>query len=415
MLTGKSITVGIAGGIATYKVAEVVSALVKKGAAVRVIMTSSAQEFIRPLTFSALTGHEVFTDMFNSRSGGVTHIELAQKSDLLVVAPATANIIGKAANGIADDLLSTVIIAANCPVMMCPTMNTVMYQNPVVQHNISKLQQLGYQFIGPNSGTLACGAVGPGRISEPDEILAAIEKNFLSETTCSTHGKNNICHSQGDLKGLNILVSAGPTREPIDPVRYITNRSSGKMGYNIARAAAERGARVVLVSGPVNLAVPPEVRLVSVETAQQMRNAMLKHFNNADVVIKSAAVADYRPKTMATEKIKKKNQDLEIKLEKNPDILAELGQLKQHQILVGFAAETSNLEAYAKEKLRAKNLDLLVANNVSTPGAGFDVDTNVVTIYPRQGDKVQLPLMEKYQVAHYILDLVVSARQVGDA
>lgn len=401
MLTGKNITLGVAGGIAAYKAVELVSGLTKKGAQVKVIMTESAQKFVQPLTFSALSRHEVFTDMFDSGHSGVTHIELAQKADLLVVAPATANIIAKAANGIADDLLSTVILAANCPVLMSPAMNTLMYQNPVVQQNITRLCQLGYQFIGPNSGNLACGVSGPGRMSEPAEILAAIEEFF----------------NPGDMQGINILVSAGPTREPIDPVRYITNRSSGKMGYSIAQVAARRGANVVLVSGPVNLPPPEGVELIAVETAQQMYHAMLERFPSADVVIKSAAVADYRPKHEHKEKIKKQTDQLVLEMEKNPDILAQLGQLKQHQLLVGFAAETENLQAYAKAKLQAKNLDLLVANNVSVPGAGFDVDTNIVTVYQRNGTELSLPLMTKEKVAQHILDLVMVTRQsqVGEA
>lgn len=394
MLTGKNITLGVAGGIAAYKAVELVSGLTKKGAKVKVIMTESAQKFVQPLTFSAISHQSVFTDMF-VENGGVTHIQLAQGADLLVVAPATANVIAKAAHGIADDLLSTVILAANCPILICPAMNTAMYQNPVVQQNIAKLHQLGYQFIGPNSGTLACGVSGPGRMSEPGEILAAIENLFLP----------------GDMQGIKVLVSAGPTREPIDPVRYITNRSSGKMGYAIARAAAQRGAKVVLVSGPVNLSPPPNVELIKVETAQQMYKAMLEHFPTADVVIKSAAVADYRPKQVAKQKIKKQHTDLmTLEMEKNPDILASLGRLKQQQLLVGFAAETENLEEYARAKLQAKNLDILVANNVSAPGAGFNVDTNIVTIYQRNGTVESLPLMSKEKVAHHILDLVVSCR-----
>jgi phosphopantothenoylcysteine decarboxylase/phosphopantothenate--cysteine ligase len=390
VLTGKNITIGIAGGIAVYKVAEVVSGLVKMGAQVKVIMTSSAQQFVQPLTFSALTGHEVYTDTFKSPHSGVTHIELAQKADLLVVAPATANIIAKMAVGIGDDLLSTVLLAANCPVIICPAMNTAMYKNPVVQQNILRLQQLGYHFIGPNCGRLACGTSGPGRMSEPAEILREIEELL----------------KLGDLQGVNVLVSAGPTRESVDPVRFITNRSSGKMGYSIAKAAAQRGARVTLVSGPVNLAAPTGVDLIKVETAEQMRAAMLEHYNNADVVIKSAAVADYRPLCAVDKKIKKKDNHLTLELVKNPDILAELGQLKEQQVLVGFAAETDNLDAYAKEKLHKKNLDLLVANNVASPGAGFDVDTNVVSLYHRNGQVEHLPLMEKQQVAHQILDAV---------
>ncbi|MBM7855737.1 phosphopantothenoylcysteine decarboxylase/phosphopantothenate--cysteine ligase [Desulfohalotomaculum tongense] len=394
MLTGKKITVGIAGGIAAYKAAELVSGLVKNGADVRVVMTASAREFIQPLTFSALSGNTVYTDMFDSSHRyGVTHIELAQNADLLVVAPATANIIAKAANGIADDLLSTIILAANIPVMICPAMNTVMYNNPVVQQNIEKLCQLGCRIVGPNSGILACGAKGPGRMSEPREILQAIKRFFAP-----------------DLAGVNILVSAGPTREPLDPVRYLTNRSSGKMGYNLARAAAERGGNVVLVSGPVNLPPPAGVELIKVETAEQMRRAMLDNFSAADIVLKAAAVADYRPKHAAGEKIKKNDDAVALQLVKNPDILAELGQLKKHQILVGFAAETGNIQEYARKKLEQKNLDMIVANNVSEEGAGFDVDTNIVTIIYRNGDMKKLPRMSKYAVAQSILDEVTAYR-----
>ncbi|MBO8136575.1 MAG: bifunctional phosphopantothenoylcysteine decarboxylase/phosphopantothenate--cysteine ligase CoaBC [Desulfotomaculum sp.] len=394
MLTGKKITLGITGGIAAYKTAELVSGLVKNGADVRVVMTASAQKFIQPQTFSALTGNEVYTDIFHSsHQSGVLHINLAQDADLLVVAPATANIIAKAANGIADDLLSTIILAANIPVIMCPAMNTVMYRKPVVQMNIQKLKEYGTSFVGPSSGKLACGAQGTGRMSEPDEILEAI-KNFFNP----------------DLKGLNVLISAGPTREPLDPVRYITNRSSGKMGYNLARAAAERGANVVLVSGPVNLLPPERVELIKVETAEQMYKVMKEKFLETDIVLKAAAVADYRPKIMAGEKIKKDNDSLTLEMVKNPDILLELGKMKRHQMLVGFAAETNNVEEYARKKLEQKNLDMVVANNVSETGAGFDVDTNIVTIICRDGRIKKLPIMSKYNAAHRILDEIIKYR-----
>ncbi len=395
MLTGKKITLGIAGGIAAYKTAELASSLVKNGAEVRTIMTASAQQFISPQTFSALTNNAVYTDMFQTpQIGGVNHIDLAQNTDLLVVAPATANIIAKAAHGIADDLLSTVIIAAGCPVIFCPAMNTQMYINPVVQQNIKKLQQLGYWFVGPNTGKLACGTSGPGRMSEPQEILAQI-KNILTP---------------GELKGTKLLITAGPTREPLDPVRYLTNRSSGKMGYSIAQAALEKGAEVTLISGPVNLPAPAGAELIYVETAEQMYNAVMAHYDDADIVIKAAAVADYRPKSVAKEKIKKDDESLVIELEKNPDILAELGKQKKDQILVGFAAETNNAEENAKKKLQRKNLDMLVLNNVSLPGAGFDVDTNIVTIMRRDGAVLELPLMSKQAVARRILEEIVSYR-----
>ena len=399
VLTGRKITVGIAGGIAAYKTAELVSGLVKSGAKVRVVMTAAAQRFIAPLTFSALTGNSVHREMFDTQQGGVTHIELAQDADMLVIAPATANIIAKAANGIADDLLSTVVLAANCPVVFCPAMNNVMYNNPVVQRNVNRLRKLGYQFIGPNSGFLACGTSGAGRMSEPAEILQSLIDLL----------------APGDLEGVKILVSAGPTREPIDPVRYITNRSSGKMGYSIARAAAERGADVVLVSGPVNLEPPSGVEVINVETAQEMHRALMNYFSAADVVIMAAAVADYCPSEVAGEKIKKNEDALVLNMQKNPDILAEMGRLKTRQFIVGFAAETNQMEEYAKHKLVNKNLDLLVANDITIPGAGFDVDTNIVMLFHRNGKIEKLPLMSKYEVAGRILDELLTSWSVQES
>lgn len=395
MLKGKKITVGITGGIAAYKAAELVSGLVQNGTVVNVIMTDAARQFVQPLTFATLAGNAVYTSMFDERyTGEITHLDLAQKADLLVIVPATANIIAKAAHGIADDLLSTVILATGGLVMICPAMNTVMYNNPVVQQNIAKLRQLGYYFVGPASGSLACGTSGLGRMKAPQEILQAIKQIFTG----------------GDLAGVKVLISAGPTLEPLDPVRYIANRSSGKMGYHLAEVAMERGGEVILVSGPVQLPAPAGVQLVKVETARQMHQAIIENFNAVDVVIKAAAVTDYRPKQIAAEKIKKNEDQLLLSLQKNPDILAELGQLKQHQILVGFAAETNNLEQYAQAKLKNKNLDLLVANNVSMPGAGFDVDTNIVKIFCQNGTVTELPLMSKRAVASRILDLVVRCR-----
>ncbi|MTI79799.1 MAG: bifunctional phosphopantothenoylcysteine decarboxylase/phosphopantothenate--cysteine ligase CoaBC [Firmicutes bacterium] len=394
MLTGKEITLGVAGGIAAYKTAELASGLVKNGAEVDVVMTASAQKFIQPLTFSALTGKTVHTEMFGSSYRcGVPHIELAQNADLLVVAPATANIIAKVTNGLADDLLSTIIMAANIPVMICPAMNTVMYNNPVMQQNIARLRQLGYYFVGPNSGPLACGTKGAGRMSEPGEILERIKRFFAP-----------------DLAGLNVLVSAGPTREALDPVRYITNRSSGKMGYNLARAAAERGANVTLVSGPVSLTPPDGVNFISVETAEQMHRAMKENYTIADIVLKAAAVADYRPSTVVNQKIKKDGDTMVVEMKRNPDILAELGAMKEKQILVGFAAETNELENYAKRKMEKKNLDMIVANDVSEAGAGFDVDTNIVTIINYRGETKRLPIMSKYKAANNILDEALACR-----
>ncbi|SHE35625.1 phosphopantothenoylcysteine decarboxylase / phosphopantothenate--cysteine ligase [Desulforamulus putei DSM 12395] len=392
MPAGKSVTVGITGGIAVYKAAELVSSLVKAGADVHVAMTSSAREFMTPLTFEVLTGNPVHTQLFQTGSeGGVLHIDLAQKADVLVIVPATANIIGKAASGIADDLVSTLIMAASCPVLFCPAMNAVMFHNPVVQQNITKLKELGYHFVEPGEGRLACGTTGKGRLADQAIIFHSIEKLLTPQ----------------DLAGLDVLVTAGPTREPLDPVRYLSNRSSGKMGYALARVAALRGARVTLVTGPTSLIPPPGVEAIRVETAREMYDAVLQHFEQADLVIKAAAVADYRPQDVSSQKIKKQGQDMQLQLTRNPDVLAELGRRKKdHQLLVGFAAETNDLEQNALAKLTRKNLDLLVANDVTIPGAGFDYDTNVVRIFGRDGEVESLPLMDKNRVAQKILDRV---------
>lgn len=391
---GKRITVGVTGGIAAYKVAELVSSLVKAGADVHVAMSASAREFITPLTFETLTGNTVHTELFQTNSeGGVLHIALAQQADLLLIIPATANIIGKAANGIADNLVSTLIMAASCPVLFCPAMNVVMYQNPIVQQNIIRLTETGScHFVEPGEGRLACGSVGKGRLAELSTII---------------HRINQLLTPQ-DLAGLAVLVTAGPTREPIDPVRYLSNRSSGKMGYAIARAAVLRGARVTLISGPTQLTAPSGVELVRVETARQMYDAVMEYSNTASVVIKAAAVADYRPEETYSEKIKKQGNAIEIRMSQNPDILAELGrQKKENQLLIGFAAETNNLDQNAKDKLTRKNLDLLIANDVTKPGAGFDTNTNIVRIFARNGEVEALPLMGKNRVAHEILNRVV--------
>lgn len=399
MLAGKRITLGVSGGIAAFKAAQLVSTLTSGGAEVRVIMTRSAMEFVKPLTFEVLSGHRVHTDLFEpSGDGTVQHIELATQADLLLVVPATANIIGKAACGIADDLLSTVVMAARCPVLFCPAMNVNMYKNPVVQRNLATLRDLGCHFVEPGVGRLACGAQGPGRLADLEAIQEKIELLLAPE---------------GDLRGLTVLVTAGPTLEPLDPVRYLSNRSSGKMGYAVAGAAARRGARVVLVSGPTALKAPPGVELVSVESAAQMYDAVLERFSRADVVVKSAAVADYRPMRAAGQKIKKQAGTLVLELEKNPDILAELGRKKEHQILVGFAAETEDLEDNARRKVAGKNLDLLVANDVTLPGAGFGTDTNIAKLVYPDGTVKPLPKMSKKDLAHRILDEVLELRKVG--
>ncbi|RYD04607.1 hypothetical protein N752_14635 [Desulforamulus aquiferis] len=370
MPAGKRITVGVTGGIAVYKAAEIVSTLVKAGADVQVVMTPSACEFVTPLTFETLSGNPVHTKMFHAGTdGGVLHIDLAQKSDLILIVPATANIIGKAAAGIADDLVATIIIAATCPVLFCPAMNTAMYANPVVQRNLALLKELGYNFVDPGSGRLACGATGQGRLAEIDVILHSIKKLLTPQ----------------DLAGLTVLVTAGPTREPLDPVRYLTNRSSGKMGYALAEAASQRGAKVILVSGPTSLKAPPIEEVIQVETAIQMYQAVADRFSRANILVKAAAVADYRPDNICDQKIKKAAGEMNIELVANPDILAHMGSRKSDkQFLVGFAAETNDLDKNALSKLEKKNLDLLIANDVTQPGAGFDYDTNAVRIFQKQ-------------------------------
>ncbi|MDQ0285789.1 phosphopantothenoylcysteine decarboxylase/phosphopantothenate--cysteine ligase [Desulfofundulus luciae] len=397
MLEGKSVILGVTGGIAAYKAAELASALVKAGALVDVVMTQAAQEFVRPLTFAALTGRPVHTALFGPPAGGaIPHIELATRADLVVIAPATANILAKLAHGLADDLLSSLVLAATCPVLLCPAMNASMYAHPAVQANLKRLVGMGYHVLEPEVGRLACGVEGRGRMPAPEVILGHIKGLFSLPD---------------DLGGLKVLVTAGGTREPLDPVRYISNRSSGKMGYALAAAAIQRGAVVTLVSAPTSLDPPAGVELVSVETARQMYEAVMERFSTQDVVIKAAAVADYRPKIVAGQKIKKTGETLILELEINPDILYELGQRKEpHQTLVGFAAETEDLEANALQKLRKKNLDLLVANDVTQPGAGFGTDTNIVKLFYRDGRVQSLPVMDKKTLAHRILDAVVELR-----
>ena len=389
-MKGKKIVVGVTGGIAAFKSAQLVSTLCALGAEVRVIMTKSAQKFVSPLTFRVLSGNHVYTGLFNyAAAGKVQHIDLAEESDLLVIVPATANIIGKVASGIADDLLSTVIMAAACPVLFCPAMNVNMYQNVIVQRNINLLSELGYHFVEPASGRLACGAEGKGRLADLELIIRKIEE---------------LLTPRSDLEGITVLVTAGPTVEPLDPVRYLTNRSSGKMGYAVGEAALERGAKVILVSGPVSLTPPLGAEVVRVQTALEMYNAVLERFDGAGIVVKAAAVADYRPKETSSSKIKKKDGPMTVELVRNPDILAELGKRKRGQVLVGFAAETCDLLINAKKKLKEKNLDLLVANDVTVPGAGFGTDTNVASLVFAGGEVMHLPQMEKKSLAHLILD-----------
>ena len=392
MLAGKNILLGVTGGIAAYKAVEIVSRLRKAGAAVHVIMTEGATKFVAPLTFREISGNPVVHTMWDEpKTWNVEHIALAQWADCFVIAPATANMIGKIASGIADDMLSTTAMAATSPVMIAPAMNTNMYHNPITQQNMAKLHQLGYHIIEPAAGMLACGIEGVGRLPEPVVVVEAIQALFAA---------------QSDLKSKKVLVTAGGTREPIDPVRYIGNRSSGKMGYALAEAAVKRGAQVVLVSGPVSLTPPVGVQFIPVETAQEMRAAVLADFADSDIVIKAAAVADYRVACQASQKIKKTGDTLSLVLEKNPDILAELGRIKTQQILVGFAAETENLIAHAAEKLQRKNADLIVANDVTLQGAGFNADTNIVKLLYKDGNVEELPQMAKKELADVIFDKI---------
>ncbi|BCR05545.1 peptidase ClpP [Desulfuromonas versatilis] len=397
MLRGKRIVLGVSGGIAVYKAVELLRLYVKAGAEVSVIMTRAAQQFVTPLTFQTLSGNPVHTDLFDLyQEKEIGHISLADRAELFVVAPATANVVGKVAGGIADDLLTTTIMATKAPVLFVPAMNVNMWENPLYRQNQEKLTGLGYHFMEPATGMLACGWEGKGKLPDPQAIL---------EQTQALLGP-------ADLAGETVLVTAGPTREELDPVRYLSNYSSGKMGYAIAAAARNRGARVILVSGPTCLDAPCGVELHQVVSARQMREAVLAQAASASIIIKAAAVADYRPAQAAAQKIKKTGAEaLTLTLEKNPDILAELGRIKEQRILVGFAAETADLLANARKKLTEKGLDMIVANDVSQPGAGFDVDTNIVRLLYPDGRVEELPQMSKDEVAHRLLDRVAGLRK----
>ncbi|WP_293838830.1 bifunctional phosphopantothenoylcysteine decarboxylase/phosphopantothenate--cysteine ligase CoaBC [uncultured Phascolarctobacterium sp.] len=403
MLQGKKIVLGVTGGIAVYKAVDLVSRLRKAGCEVRVVMTEHAQQFVTPLTFKEISGNAVATSMWNANQEfNVEHIALANWADAFLVAPATANILAKMACGIADDLLSTTLLAAQAPIVVCPAMNTGMYQNPATQENIAKLQERGVTVMPPAVGHLACGTSGPGRLPEPQQIVEFMSAFFAGR--------------EGDLRGLRVLVTAAGTREPIDPVRYVGNRSSGKMGYAVAQMAAERGADVLLISGPSALAAPPNVRVVNVETTNEMLEACLAAYGDVDIVIKAAAVADYRPRDVADQKIKKKTDDaLTVVMDKNPDILKTLGAKKEQQVLVGFAAETQNLLANAREKVVKKNLDMIVANDVTAAGAGFNSDTNIVKFLFANGDVRELEQMPKVDVANKILDEAIRIRNKRQA
>lgn len=393
----KCVVIGVTGGIAVYKALDVISALRKKDIEVHVIMTESASKFVNPLTFQSISQNMVVTDMFaEPKAWEIQHISLAQKADLMLVAPATANIIGKISNGIADDMLSTTIMATKAKVLIAPAMNTNMYENKIVQNNISKLKDFGYKFIEPASGRLACGDVGIGKLADVNTIVERVLEELEEK--------------EQDLLGKKVLISAGPTISPIDPVRYITNRSTGKMGYAIAQEARERGAEVVLVSGPTNLNPPKDVKIINIKTNEEMKNEILQYFEWADIVIKSAAVADYKPKEYSEEKIKKGDGDLNLCLTRDNDILKSLGEIKTHQILVGFAAESNNVLENANKKLKNKNLDFIVANDITSSDTGFGSEDNKVVILSKNDEKLELEKMSKKEVASNIFDMILEKR-----
>jgi phosphopantothenoylcysteine decarboxylase / phosphopantothenate---cysteine ligase len=395
------ITMGVTGGVAAYKAAELVRLLQQDGFTVEVVMTRAAREFITPLTFAALSGQKVITDLFGNTENeanlesAIEHIAVAQRTDLLLIAPATADIIAKFARGIADDFLSTLYLASTAPVVVAPAMNVNMWNHPATQENITKLRERGVNVVQPDEGYLACGMVGAGRLAGHEDILKTVRVTL---------------HLNKDLTGETVLVTAGPTCEDLDPVRYLTNRSSGKMGYAVAQAAAQRGAKVILVSGPTALEIPAGVRRVDVRTAEQMHEAVTKEFAACSIGIFAAAVSDYRPAEKHGEKIKKSDGNLTVQLEPTVDILQEMASAKGDKFIVGFAAETADVEQNARKKMAAKNLDLIVANDVTAEGAGFDHDTNVVSLYYRDGHDVALPKLSKAEVAQRVLDEIVRLR-----
>lgn len=394
MKKGKNIVIGVTGGIAIYKTLDVISQLKKLDYEIDVIMTAHAQEFVKPLTFQSLSGRPVATGLFEEIGNfEIEHISLAKKADLFCIIPATANVIGKLACGIADDMLTTTALATEAPVLIAPAMNSKMYENPVVQENMERLKSRGMQFVDPASGRLACGDEGVGKLASPDDLVEAI---------------NALCRKQEILAGKRFLITAGPTLERIDPVRYITNNSSGKMGYALAKMAEHFGATVHLVSGPVNLSAPYGVTVEHVETAEEMYEAVMRKAGEADVIIKSAAVLDYKPKAFASEKIKKTDEDLQLTFDRTRDILYELGQIKDTQLLVGFAAETSRVLESAQEKLRKKNADLIVANDVSNPEIGFKSDQNEVFLVTASEEPVKIGFRSKDEIAKEIIQKIVS-------
>ena len=392
ILSGRTVVLGVTGSIAAYKIANLASSLVKKGANVHVIMTKNATNFINPITFETLTGNKCLVDTFDRNfEFSVEHVSLAKQADIFMVAPASANVIGKIANGIADDMLTTTIMACKCHKIISPAMNTNMFENPIVQNNIQKLKDYGYEIIEPASGYLACGDVGAGKMPEPAVLESYIMREIAMEK---------------DMKGKKVLITAGPTMEKIDPVRFISNHSTGKMGYALAKIAMLRGAEVTLVTGKTSIPKPDFVKVVNVQSAKEMFEAVDKEFDTQDIVIMSAAVADYRPKEVATEKIKKKDGEVAIELERTEDILATMAARKKNQFVCGFSMETENMIENSKAKLEKKNLDMICANNLKVEGAGFGTDTNVVTLISKNWIK-ELPMKSKEGVAKDILDVIV--------
>src|SRR5579863_406665 len=396
------IVLGVSGGIAAYKAAEIARALIQNGHEVQAVLTHAAEEFIRPLTFASLTGRKVITDLFSSASPDATlsssieHIGVAQETDLLLVAPATANILGKFALGLADDFLSTMYLAFRGPVVLAPAMNTGMWEHPAVRANIETLRRRGHMIVDPDNGFLACGTYGPGRLAELDKIVEAVERALQPPLK--------------DLDGETVLITAGPTQEPLDPVRYLSNRSSGKMGYALAQAAIDRGAQVILVSGPVTLNPPSGAEVIHVRTAAEMRDAVFANLEPATVVIKCAAVADFRPSVESKQKIKKTSARISLELDPTPDILAELGRKRGDRLLIGFAAETQNLEEEERRKLETKNCDMVVANLVGKSETGFESDANEVLLALRTGEVIPLPRASKREIADQILSRIPELR-----
>ncbi len=400
-MNGKHILLCVSGGIAVYKAAALTSKLKQAGAEVKVVMTESAQQFVTPITFQALSGQPVYTDTFDEKDPAkIAHIDIADWADLVIVAPATANIIAKMANGIGDDIVSTVLLAGTAPRWIAPAMNVHMYAHPAVQNNMNTLKSFGYRFIEPGEGYLACGYTGKGRLEEPEVITALVTEYFLGQR-------------HKPLAGKKVIVTAGPTRETVDPVRFFTNRSTGKMGYAVAEAARDFGADVELISGPVTIEPPSGISVTHVESAEEMFQAVMSSYDEADIVVKTAAVADYRPKRVHDHKMKKQDGELSMELERTTDILKTLGEQKKHQFLIGFAAETNDVKTYAKQKLESKNADMIVANNVKQAGAGFGGDTNIITIFHRDGSHKEFDMMSKKEAAVHLLTEAIEQMSDG--